>query len=156
MKTYFVLFATIFVALIAPLNAAQPQPGENENIKMTLIRFWSTPGSKNGASTKSIYAFPVSFIEVTPVHTQTHFVFTEKDFDAELKNKVARVGLNARLTQLKIRLINQNLASATYKLFIPRRKVSSRIFKAQTLSMQTLLKKDTSWKIMFSTIPYEM
>lgn len=151
-----VLLAFFVVVASHPANATKRSASSTTSVEATIRYFWSAAGTKDIAFTKSTYDFPVSLVEVSATQAYTKFIFTKRDFENEAKRQLVRVPLNARLSGFNIRIIAPNLVSVTYRMSIPRRTVSARVFAAQTLKMQTLLKKDTSWKIVYSTIPYNM
>lgn len=128
--------------------------GEVTGVEHVVRKFWT--GFDDGKFIDSV-DFPLTIVEVTEHGSGTHFVRSRQDIDTEIKRIRERgktpTPLKATPAAFKVQMLNPQLATVSYRLHVPHRRVGSRTFAEQTLPMTTILEKKKGWRIIFSTYP---
>lgn len=152
----------LLIGAVVPLGVvrAQQQRAEENAIKATVFKMWSSLSGMNSKKYKESVTFPNLAMEVTPQSTGHIFIYrNEGEFDAgdartrqaikSGKEKQADVQFNGSVSDLSVTMVNPNVASVIYKCSV---KVKG--IKQQPVALISVLrKKDNVWKVVFTTIP---
>ena len=135
------------------IAAEHQKAKDTEAIGNTLRQFYAATSRVDKKALKQTVGWPLMVVPDTNETKQQAFVYSgESDFDEATQTEKGPAPV--KLSNLEVRFLSGNVASVMYKCSIPREIVSkTKTTPARTLSLVTILQKQKTWRIIFTTLP---